>query len=86
MEPPPHRTGIPIQPDLIARVAKGDRQAFSELYDRSSWLLFSLALRILGNRDDAADLLQEVYLEVWPKNVRYDIRRGTPMAWLTILT
>ena len=86
MESPPHRTGISIQPDLIARVAKGDRQAFSEVYDRSSPLLFSLALRILGNRDDAAYLLQEVYLEVWRKSVRYDIRRGTPMAWLTILT
>ena len=70
----------------MARVTKGDSKAFGQLYDQSSALLYSLAVRILGNREDAADLLQEVYLEVWRKIVRYDVGRGTPITWLITLT
>ena len=75
-----------IDPTLLARVAKGDQQAFSQLYDHSSTLLFTLAVRILGNSEEAADLLQDVYLEVWRKVSRYDVGRGTPVAWLVTLT
>jgi RNA polymerase sigma-70 factor (ECF subfamily) len=70
----------------MARVAKGEHHALSQLYDQSSTVLFSLALRILGNREEAADLLQETYLDVWRKVVRYDVGRGTPIAWLITLT
>ena len=75
-----------IEPDLVARAAKGDQKAFEALYDQSSSLLFALALRILGDREEATDLLQEVYLEVWRKGARYDPARGTPIAWLVTLT
>ena len=83
---PRHAESTTVDPDLLGRVAKGDRDAFSRLYDLSSPLLFTLALRMLKERDEAADLLQEVYLEVWKKSVRYDPRRGSPMAWLIVLT
>ena len=49
-----------IDPTLLARVVKGDQQAFSQLYDHSSTLLFTLAVRILGNHEEAAELLQDV--------------------------
>ncbi|HSQ51582.1 MAG TPA: sigma-70 family RNA polymerase sigma factor [Nitrospiraceae bacterium] len=75
-----------IDPTLLARVVKGDQQAFSQLCDHSSTLLFTLAVRILGNREEAAELLQDVYLEVWRKVSRYDVGRGTPIAWLVTLT
>ena len=75
-----------IDPTLLARVVQGDQQAFSQLYDHSSTLLFTLAVRILGNHDEAAELLQDVYLEVWRKVSRYDVGRGTPTAWLVTLT
>jgi len=75
-----------IEPQLIVRVGKGDQQAFESLYDRSSSLLFSLAVRILSDREEATELMQEVYLEVWRKSVRYDPARGTPIAWLITLT
>ncbi len=74
-----------IDPKLVARVAKGEHHALSQLYDQSSTVLFSLALRILGNREEAADVLQEIYLDVWRKVVRYDVGRGTPIAWLITL-
>ena len=81
----PHAAST-IAPTLLARVAKGEQQAFSQLYDLSSALLFSIALRILGHREEAAELLQEVYLEIWSKVARYDVGRGTPIAWLITLT
>ena len=75
-----------IDPTLLARVVQGDQQAFSQLYDHSSTLLFTLAVRILGNHEEAANLLQDVYLEIWRKVSRYDVGRGTPTAWLVTLT
>ncbi len=75
-----------IDPTLLARVVKGDQQAFSQLYDHSSALLYTLAMRILGNHEEAAELLQDVYLEIWRKVSRYDVGRGTPVAWLVTLT
>jgi RNA polymerase sigma-70 factor, ECF subfamily len=86
MTPSSPQAASTIAPTLLARVAKGEQQAFSQLYDLSSTLLFSIALRILGNREQAAELLQEVYLEIWSKVVRYDVGRGTPIAWLITLT
>jgi RNA polymerase sigma-70 factor (ECF subfamily) len=83
--PSPQASSI-IDPTLLARVVKGDQQAFSQLYDYSSTLLFTLAVRMLGNREEAAELLQDIYLEVWRKVSRYDVGRGTPIAWLITLT
>ena len=86
MDTPSQPATSMIDPTLLARVAKGDHQAFSQLYDHSSTLLFTLAVRILRNHEEAAELLQDVYLEVWRKVSRYDIGRGTPIAWLITLT
>jgi len=86
MDKPSHYATSMIDPTLLARVVKGDQQAFSQLYDHSSTLLFTLAVRILGNREEAAELLQDVYLEIWRKVSRYDVGRGTPIAWLVTLT
>lgn len=75
-----------FQPALLTRVARGDRQAFEQLYDRSISLLFTLAVKILDDRDEAAELLQEVYLDIWRKSLRFDAGRGVPMAWLVTVT
>ena len=86
MDTPTRRATSSIDPVVLANVAKGDQQAFSQLYDHSSTLLYTLAFRILGNREEADELLQDVYLEVWRKVARYDVGRGTPIAWLITLT
>lgn len=86
MDTPSQPAASTIDPALLARVVKGDAQAFSQLYDQSSTLLYTMALRMLGNKEDANELLQEVYLEVWRKVSRYDVGRGTPLAWLVTLT
>jgi RNA polymerase sigma-70 factor (ECF subfamily) len=86
MDTPTRRATSSIDPALLASIVKGDQQAFSQLYDHSSTLLYTLAFRILGDREEADELLQDVYLEVWRKVARYDLGRGTPIAWLITLT
>ncbi|MEK6695314.1 MAG: sigma-70 family RNA polymerase sigma factor [Nitrospirota bacterium] len=85
MDAPTPQSSSTVAPDLVARVAGGDQAAFEQLYEQSSPLLCTLVSRIVGNEGEAADLLQEVYLEVWRKASNYDHARGTPMAWLVTL-
>src|SRR5437660_5209352 len=74
-----------VDRDLLPRVAKGNQEAFARLYEQTSSLLYTLVLRIVRNPGDAADRLQEVYLEAWRKASNYDSARGAPMAWLVTL-
>src|SRR5437870_5822912 len=74
-----------VDRELLARVAKGNQEAFARLYEQTSSLLYTLVLRIVRNPGDAADLLQEVYLEAWRKASNYDPARDAPMAWLVTL-
>ena len=85
MDAPIPQSSSTVAPDLVARVAGGDQAAFEQLYEQSSPLLCTLVSRIVGNEGEAADLLQEIYLEVWRKASNYDHARGTPMAWLVTL-
>jgi len=71
---------------LIRQVAKQDRNAFSQLYDRCSSLVFSLALRMLKARSDAEDLLQEVFVQIWRQAANYSEERGSPEAWIINIT
>lgn len=71
--------------DLIARVALRDRKAFSELYDRTSAKLFGVCLRVLNNRAEAEEALQEVFIRIWHKADRYSAGGYSPMTWLITL-
>ena len=69
----------------LARIAHGDQHALAELYDRHARLVFSLALRILQERADAEDVVQEVFAQVWTQAGRYDPGRGAVAAWMLVL-
>lgn len=71
---------------LILRCAAQDRAAFRVLYADSSAKLLGVTLRILGNRTDAEDALQEVYTRVWVKAVQYSPEKGAGMSWLIAMT
>jgi RNA polymerase sigma-70 factor, ECF subfamily len=68
--------------DLIARCAASDRAAFRTLYRDSSAKLMGVLLRILHERAEAEDALQEVYTRVWVRAGRYDPAKGRGMTWL----
>jgi RNA polymerase sigma-70 factor, ECF subfamily len=73
----------PIAVHLIQQVANQDRDAFSQIYDRFSTLVFTLAMRMLRARSDAEDLLQEVFVQIWRQAQSYSAERGSPEAWIT---
>ncbi len=78
----------PVQPDdrsLLSAIAGRDKTALRVLYERHAGLLFSLALKILGNRSDAEDVLQETFLQIWKSAGSYDDKRGKPLSWLVLL-
>ena len=68
--------------NLIARIAKGDREAFSRFYDALASVAFGLIRRVLRDPGVAEEVLQDVFWEVWRDAPQYDPGRGTPEAWL----
>ena len=71
--------------ELLHAVARGDEEALSRLYDRYRVILFSLLVRILKSREEAEDVLQEVFLQVWKRAGDFDNARGKPFTWLVTL-
>ncbi|MGE3539571.1 MAG: sigma-70 family RNA polymerase sigma factor [Candidatus Tectimicrobiota bacterium] len=71
---------------LIERLAAGDQAALAVLYDATSAMVYSLALRILRQPDAAEEVVLDVYMQVLQQAVHYDAQRGTPLAWLLTLT
>jgi RNA polymerase sigma factor (sigma-70 family) len=71
---------------LVALTARGDRQAFGVLYDRYSEPAYSLALRVVRDRDLAADVVQNAFLAVWNGAGRFDPARGQPSHWILTVT
>lgn len=70
---------------LLARAADGDRAAFREFYDRTSAKLFAIILRILIERGEAEDVLQEVFVTVWRKAAEFDPARASPVTWMATI-
>ena len=69
---------------LITRIAAGDRDAFSRFYDLLAPTAFGLIRRVLRDPEAAADVLQEVFWQVWREAPQYDPKRGSPEAWLVM--
>ncbi len=76
----------PVDSDLMSRVASGDVQAFGTIYDKNINILYPLALRILNERREAEEVLQDVFLHVWRKASTFDEARGNLISWLVTLT
>ncbi|WP_306007068.1 sigma-70 family RNA polymerase sigma factor [Aquicoccus porphyridii] len=72
--------------DMLARTAMGDRAAFAGLYRATSAKLFGVALRILNDRAEAEEVLQEVFVRIWHKADRYRANGLSPMTWLITVT
>ena len=69
---------------LMGRIAAGDRDSIAGLYDRYAPLLLATAVRMLGGRREAQDLLHDVFLEVWHHADEFDAARGTLRTWLLV--
>ena len=68
--------------ELVAAMVAGEAAALAALYDRHSRVVFALIVRIMGNRETAEDLVQEVFLRVWQQAASFDETRRTLRSWL----
>ena len=72
--------------DCLQRIGAGDTPALGELYDRYIALIFPVAAKILGNKEEAEDVMQDVWMQVWRSAASYDPKRGAVAAWLLTIT
>jgi len=70
---------------LLAQVALGNRQAFDALYRGTANRLFGICLRVLAERSEAEDALQDVFTTVWRKASQFDATRASATAWLAMI-
>ena len=68
--------------DLISLVETGDAEAFAALYDRHSRAAFSLAYRMMGERQASEDLAQDAFIKVWRGAASYRAERGSVRTWI----
>lgn len=70
---------------LLDQIGTGERNSLKMLYDATSAKLFGVILRILLERGEAEDVLQEVYITVWRKAAEFDATRASPITWMVTI-
>jgi len=70
---------------MLDRIGAGDRDALKMLYEATSAKLFGVILRIVIERGEAEDVLQEVYITVWRKAAEFDATRASPITWMVTI-
>src|SRR5215470_4324687 len=70
---------------LIVRTSMKDRAAFDLLYKQTSSKLFGVCLRVLRDRGDAEEALQEVFVKIWTKADRFAVSELSPISWLVAI-
>jgi RNA polymerase sigma-70 factor (ECF subfamily) len=71
--------------NLMALCSRGHEDAFAELYDLTSQRIYGVILRVLRSPDHAAEVTQEVYVEVWRQSARYSPDKGSVIGWMTTM-
>ena len=67
---------------LVMRIADGDESALADLYDATAGRGYALALRITRNAQDAEDVVEAAYFQIWRSADQYDAQRGRVLAWV----
>ena len=70
---------------VIERIRSGDETALAEIYDRYSGVVYSVALRVLGDTGLAEDVLQDIFLQLWRNPQSFDSNRGDLAPWLAVI-
>jgi RNA polymerase sigma-70 factor, ECF subfamily len=85
---PPLLTDDQSQDDgmLMQRIASRDADSLRALYDRYSSLVFAVCLRIVRDRQEAENLVVDIFWEIWDKSARYDASRGRVLSYLMMVS
>ncbi len=70
---------------LLQQTANSDQAAFAELYKRTSSKLFGVCIRMLRDRGDAEEVLQETYMTVWRRAASFNASKASAITWLIAL-
>jgi RNA polymerase sigma-70 factor (ECF subfamily) len=70
---------------LVSGIRSGKESAMAQLYDRYSAIVYSVALRVLGDTGAAEDVLQDVFIQLWRNPGLFDSSRGNLAAWLSVI-
>jgi RNA polymerase sigma-70 factor (ECF subfamily) len=70
---------------LLLRVQRRDQTALSELYDRYSSLVYTIVLRVVKATDEAEDLVQEVFMQIWNKAASFSQDKGSVYTWIVTI-
>jgi RNA polymerase sigma-70 factor, ECF subfamily len=81
----PARGGPPSLEELLASAALGNEQAFAQLYDLTSSRVYGMVLRVIRDAAQAAEVTQDVYLEVWRQSARFEATRSGVLPWLLMI-
>lgn len=71
---------------MLFAIAGGDNAAFESLYRATSAKLFGICLRVIPQRAEAEEVLQEVFMAIWRKAEQFDAKRASAMTWLSMMT
>jgi RNA polymerase sigma-70 factor (ECF subfamily) len=78
-------SNVSIDATLLSAVRSGDEHAMAQLYERYSSIVYSVALRVLGDTGAAEDILQEVFMQLWRSPDAFDPSRGSLPGWLAVI-
>ena len=73
---------VRYEQQLLRNISEHDGDALGILYDRYAMLVYGLILQVVRNREEAEDLLQEVFVQIWKRAESYDHRFGPPSVWV----
>jgi len=74
-----------VERSIISGIRSGREEAMEQLYDRYSSIVYSVALRVLGDTGRAEDVMQEVFMQLWRNPAAFDANRGSLAAWLAVI-
>jgi RNA polymerase sigma-70 factor, ECF subfamily len=70
---------------LLAAIAEGDQQALATLYRHHGGLIYSLIVRILVNEMEAQEVMQDTFLQIWRRAIKYNPERSSAIAWMIMI-
>ena len=72
--------------ELLPKIAQQDISAFDEIYTRFSQVVYNLSYKVLNNKNDSEEVVQEVFVQLWNKAANYDNVRGAVSTWIMNIT